>query len=54
MIDIPVEAVDQLVALMVRGMRLNVMIQDGEVQVLGGDVTVSLIPGVRQAATQGR
>lgn len=53
-IDIPAEAVDQLVALMVRGMRLNVMIQDGEVQVLGGDVTVSLIPSVRQAATQGR
>jgi len=52
-IDIPVEAVEQLVALMVRGMRLNVMIQDGEVQVLGGDVTVSLVPAVRQAAAQG-
>lgn len=52
-IDIPVEAVEQLVALMVRGMRLNVMIQDGEVQVLGGDVTVSLVPAVRQAATHG-
>jgi len=52
-IDIDAEAVEQLVALMVRGMRLNVMIQDCEVQVLGGEVTVSLVPGVRQAATQG-
>ena len=39
-----------LTALMARTMRLNVMIQDGEVQVLGGDVTVEVRPLVRQAA----
>jgi len=51
-IDIPVEAVEQLTAMMVRGMRLNVMIQDGELQVLGGDVTIDIKPVLRQAATQ--
>jgi uncharacterized protein YaeQ len=49
-IDIAAETVAQLTALMARGMRLNVMIQDGEVQVLGGDVTVEVRPVVRQAA----
>jgi uncharacterized protein YaeQ len=52
-IDIAADAVEALVTLMARGMRLNVMIQDGEVQVLGGDVTVNVIPTVRQAASQG-
>lgn len=49
-IDIATETVSALTALMARGMRLNVMIQDGEVQVLGGDVTVEVRPLVRQAA----
>ena len=49
-IDIAAETVSALTALMARGMRLNVMIQDGEVQVLGGDVTVEVRPLVRQAA----
>jgi uncharacterized protein YaeQ len=53
-IDIPIETVDQLTAMMVRGMRLNVMIQDGELQVLGGDVTIDIKPVVRQAAAQGQ
>lgn len=53
-IDIPVESVEQLTALMVRGMRLNVMIQDGELQILGGDTTLEIRPVVRQAATQGQ
>lgn len=53
-IDIPVEAVEQLTAMMVRGMRLNVMLQDGELQVLGGDVTIDIKPVVRQAASQGQ
>ena len=35
---------------MARSMRLNVMIQDEEVQVLGGEVTVDIRPLVRQAA----
>ena len=52
-IDIAAEPMAELTALMVRGMRLNVMIQDGELQVLGGDVTVDIKPVVRQAATQG-
>ena len=49
-IDIAAETVAALTALMARTMRLNVMIQDGEVQVLGGDVTVEVRPVVRQAA----
>lgn len=49
-IDIAAETVAELTALMARSMRLNVMIQDGEVQVLGGDVTVEVRPLVRQAA----
>lgn len=52
-IDIAADSVEQLVALMARGMRLNVMIQDGELQVLGGDVTVDIRPLVRQAAQAG-
>ena len=53
-IDIAAEPMAELTALMVRGMRLNVMIQDGELQVLGGDVTIDIKPVVRQAATQGQ
>jgi uncharacterized protein YaeQ len=49
-IDIAAETVAALTTLMARTMRLNVMIQDGEVQVLGGDVTVEVRPLVRQAA----
>lgn len=49
-IDIAAETVAELTALMARSMRLNVMIQDGEVQVLGGNVTVEVRPLVRQAA----
>ena len=49
-IDLAAEPVAELTALMARGMRLNVMIQDGEVQVLGGDTTVEIRPMLRQAA----
>ena len=49
-IDIAADTVAALTTLMARAMRLNVMIQDGEVQVLGGDVTVEVRPLVRQAA----
>ena len=49
-IDLAAEPVAELTALMARGMRLNVMIQDGEVQVLGGDTTVEIRPVLRQAA----
>ena len=49
-IDIAADTVAALTTLMARAMRLNVMIQDGEVQVLGGDVTVEIRPLVRQTA----
>ncbi|MEO8364998.1 MAG: YaeQ family protein [Pseudoxanthomonas sp.] len=49
-IDIAADTVAELTALMARTMRLNVMIEDGEVQVLGSDVTVEVRPLVRQAA----
>lgn len=49
-IDIAADTVTALTTLMARAMRLNVMIQDGEVQVLGGDVTVEVRPLLRQAA----
>ncbi|MCY7312750.1 MAG: YaeQ family protein [Pseudoxanthomonas sp.] len=52
-IDIATEPVAELTALLGRSMRLNVMIQDGEMQVLCGEVAVSITPTVRQAATQG-
>ena len=52
-IDLAAEPVAELTALMARGMRLNVMIQDGEIQILGGDITIDIHPVVRQAATQG-
>jgi len=52
-IDIATEPVAELTALLGRSMRLNVMIQDGEMQVLGGEVTINITPTVRQAATQG-
>ncbi|RYZ69807.1 MAG: YaeQ family protein [Lysobacteraceae bacterium] len=48
-IDIAAEAVEALTTLMTRGMRLNVMIQDGEMQVLGGDLTIDVHPTVRLA-----
>ncbi len=34
-LDVPAEAVEALVALYERGMRLNVLIQDGEIQLMG-------------------
>lgn len=49
-IDIAADTVAALTTLMARAMRLNVMIQDGEVQVLGGDVTVEVRPLLRQTA----
>ena len=53
-LDIPAETVAELTTLLTRGMRLNVMIQDTEIQVLGGDATIEVRPLVRQAATQGQ
>jgi len=53
-LDVSADTVAELVSLLTRGMRLNVMIQDTEIQVLGGDATIEVRPLVRQAATQGQ
>ncbi len=52
-IDIPVDMLEQFTALMARSMRLNVLVQDGELQVLGAESTIEIRPVIRQAATQG-
>ena len=52
-IDIAADAVDRLTAIMARAMRLNVMIQDGEVQIIGDAETLDIKPQTRQTATQG-
>ncbi|MGY0556699.1 MULTISPECIES: YaeQ family protein [unclassified Lysobacter] len=48
-IDIPAEVVDALPAIGERGMRLNVLIQDGELQLMGERGSTSLRPTVRMA-----
>jgi uncharacterized protein YaeQ len=50
-IDIPADVVDALPAIGERGMRLNALIQDGELQLMGERGSVSLRPTVRTAAT---
>ena len=49
-IDVPADVVDALPAIGERGMRLNALIQDGELQLMGERGSVSLRPGVRTAA----
>jgi uncharacterized protein YaeQ len=48
-LDIAPDAVEALTALMQRGMRFHVMIQDGEMQWMTDDRNVSVIPTTRQA-----
>lgn len=48
-LDITPDAVDAITALMVRSMRFNVMIQDGEMQWMTDEHVVSVIPAIRQA-----
>lgn len=48
-LDIAPEAVEAITGLMQRGMRLNVMIQDGEMQWMTDDRNISVIPAIRQA-----
>lgn len=48
-LDIPAPSVEALTALMARGMRLDVMIQDGEMQWIGDQGQVEIRPVVRQA-----
>ncbi|SJZ55503.1 YaeQ family protein [Novilysobacter spongiicola] len=49
-IDIPSEVVDALPDIGERGMRLNALIQDGELQLMGDRGSTSLRPTVRMAA----
>jgi uncharacterized protein YaeQ len=49
-LDIPTASVDALAALAERGMRLNCMIQDGELQLMGERTTLAITPAVRMAA----
>ncbi len=54
-IDIPADAVDALAGMAERGMRLQCMIQDGQVQVFGDEQSLTLDPHVRTASSsQGR
>lgn len=47
--DLRSAEVEQLTALMQRGMRLNCLIQDGEVQLMGESASASLQPQLRMA-----
>lgn len=49
-IDIPAATADSLVTLIQRGMRLNCLVQDGEVQLMSDTINVTLRPNVRMAA----
>ena len=49
-IDIPGDVVDAMAAIGERGMRLNALVQDGELQLMGERGNVSLRPDVRMAA----
>lgn len=49
-IDIPVAVVESLVTLIQRGMRLNCLVQDGELQLMSDTINVTLRPVVRMAA----
>ncbi|HEU4775037.1 MAG TPA: YaeQ family protein [Lysobacter sp.] len=49
-IDIPADVVDALPAIGERGMRLNVLIQDGELQLMGDRGSTAFRPTVRMAA----
>jgi len=50
-IDIPAAAVAELAALAERNMRLQCLIQDGQVQLLSEDASISIEPRVRMAPT---
>jgi uncharacterized protein YaeQ len=49
-IDIPAASVDALATLIQRGMRLNCLVQDGEVQLMSDTINITLRPNVRMAA----
>jgi len=49
-IDIPTDVVESLATLIQRGMRLNCLVQDGEMQLMSDTINVTLTPTVRVAA----
>lgn len=49
-LSLPPDAPEQLAALGERGMRLNVLVQDGELQLMGDRGTLAVTPDVRTAA----
>ena len=49
-IDIPTDVVESLATLIQRGMRLNCLVQDGEMQLMSDTINVTLTPTVRMAA----
>ena len=49
-IDIPAATVASLVTLIQRGMRLNCLVQDGEVQLMSDTINITLRPNVRMGA----
>ncbi len=53
-LDVPADAVEALATLITRSMRLSVMIQDGDVQLIGdsGDITVHPLTRQSAAGTQ--
>ena len=50
-LDIPEDTVQQLTGLLQRGMRLQALIQDGELQLMDGETSVAIRPVVRMSAT---
>jgi uncharacterized protein YaeQ len=52
-LELPAGTAEALVGLMERGMKLQCMVQDGDVQVMGGKGSVSVTPVVRQGAGAG-
>jgi uncharacterized protein YaeQ len=50
-IDLPVDAVEALAAQSDRGMRLQCLIQDGEMQLINGDTSIAVRPATRMAAS---
>lgn len=52
-LDIDPAAVDGVVGLLARGMRLTAMIQDGELQLMSDSANVALVPRVRMAPAVG-
>jgi uncharacterized protein YaeQ len=51
-VDVPHDAVEAMATLFKRGMRLNCLVQDGEVQLMNDAASIALRPVYRMAAAQ--